>query len=155
MTQRISAEKPPRQRPERRIAGEAKPAKNSPSIRKNHSSFSDHMAEHRIAPAKQQRVRRVPSAAKRSWMIAAQRMLLSRALSWLRGGSVPGKRLRVLETASLGEKRLVAIIQADGGRFLVGCGATGVSLLTRLDQTQNSVSAPDPVVAFVGPAECR
>ena len=36
-------------------------------------------------------------------------------------------------TASLGEKRFVAVIQVDGLEFLVGGGTTGVSLLAQLN----------------------
>jgi flagellar biogenesis protein FliO len=42
------------------------------------------------------------------------------------------KRLQVAATASLGEKRFVAVIQVDGREFLVGGGATNVSLLAQL-----------------------
>jgi hypothetical protein len=69
-----------------------------------------------------------------------QRGFLSRALSWLNGGFTAPKQLRVLETVALGEKRLVAVIQADGRRFLVGGGPSGVSLLTPLDHAQKSVN---------------
>jgi hypothetical protein len=67
---------------------------------------------------------------------AAAGGLLGRALSWLKTNRSEPGRLRVLETVPLGDKRLVAVIQADGRRFLVGGGQSGVSLLTALDQTQ-------------------
>ncbi len=44
-----------------------------------------------------------------------------------------GKRLRVVETVSLGEKRFAAVIHIDGSQFLIGGGADGVSLLATLD----------------------
>jgi hypothetical protein len=71
--------------------------------------------------------------------------LLSRALSWLRGDPPAPKRLRLAETVSLGEKRFVAIIHAEGHKFLVGGGASGVVLLTDLDEGTKSL---DNVQAF-------
>ena len=71
--------------------------------------------------------------------LTGQRGFLGRALSWLNGGFTAPRQLRVLETVALGEKRLVAVIQADGRRFLVGGGPSGVSLLTPLDKVQRSL----------------
>jgi flagellar biogenesis protein FliO len=62
--------------------------------------------------------------------------LLSRALNWIRtrqSGRSRGKRLHVGATVSLGEKRFVAVIQVDGQQFLVGGGATNVTLLAQLN----------------------
>jgi hypothetical protein len=42
------------------------------------------------------------------------------------------KRLRVAETVSLGEKRFVSIVCVEGREFLIGGGASGVSLLAQL-----------------------
>jgi hypothetical protein len=42
------------------------------------------------------------------------------------------KRLQVSATASLGEKRFVAVVQVDGMEFLVGGGPTNVALLAQL-----------------------
>jgi flagellar biogenesis protein FliO len=42
------------------------------------------------------------------------------------------KRLRVAETVSLGEKRFVALVRVEDCEFLIGGGASGVSLLTQL-----------------------
>jgi flagellar biogenesis protein FliO len=44
--------------------------------------------------------------------------------------------LKVSETISLGEKRFVAVIQVDGLQFLLGGGATNVTLLTQLNATE-------------------
>jgi len=38
--------------------------------------------------------------------------------------------------ASLGQKRFVAVVEIDGNRFLVGGGATEVSLLARLNENE-------------------
>jgi flagellar biogenesis protein FliO len=43
------------------------------------------------------------------------------------------KRLHVAETVSLGEKRFVAVLKVDGREFLIGGGATNISLLAQLD----------------------
>ena len=42
------------------------------------------------------------------------------------------RRLRLCESLSLGEKRLVAVIQFEGQQFLVGGSAHSVNLLARL-----------------------
>jgi hypothetical protein len=64
----------------------------------------------------------------------AQSALL-RAWSWLHGKYVnaPSKRLRVAEVVSFGEKRFVALVTVEGREFLIGGGASGVSLMTPLE----------------------
>ena len=47
------------------------------------------------------------------------------------------KTLRLCENLSLGEKRFVAVIQVESERFLIGGAPGSVSLLTRLQETQN------------------
>lgn len=42
------------------------------------------------------------------------------------------KRLLVRETAALGERRFVAVVQFEAKRFLIGYSATTVSLLSSL-----------------------
>jgi flagellar biogenesis protein FliO len=42
------------------------------------------------------------------------------------------RQLRLCESLSLGEKRVVAVIQYEGQKFLVGGSAHSVTLLTRL-----------------------
>jgi flagellar biogenesis protein FliO len=46
-------------------------------------------------------------------------------------GSGP-RRLQLVETVSLGEKRFVAVIHVDGARLLIGGSSSSVSLLTEL-----------------------
>jgi hypothetical protein len=61
--------------------------------------------------------------------------LLSRAWRWFRDRQAARsnpRRLQVAATVSLGEKRFVSVIQVDGLQFLVGGGATNVSLLAQL-----------------------
>ena len=79
--------------------------------------------------------------------------ILSRAFSWLRGAAAPERQLRVLETVPLGEKRSVSIIEAEGRRFLVGCGASGVRLLTRLDEEENCSEESDELEMMGEPVE--
>ncbi len=45
------------------------------------------------------------------------------------------KRLRLCESVSLGDKRLVAVIEYEGRTFLVGGGPQSVTLLTRLGES--------------------
>lgn len=62
--------------------------------------------------------------------------LLSRAWNWIRERQVVrscSRRLHVAATASLGEKRFVAVVQMDGLEFLVGGGASNVVLLAELN----------------------
>lgn len=67
--------------------------------------------------------------------------ILRKTFSWLHKNYSPTakKQLRVSESVSLGEKRFVAIIHADGQKFLIGGGASGVSLLTQLGEQEASV----------------
>jgi hypothetical protein len=102
-------------------------------------SFAEHLGKlGRSALAKEPEVQL--AARKANAPDAGPRGLLSRALSWLNGNIKTTKQLRVLETVTLGEKRMIAVVQADGRRFLVGGGPSGISLLTQLDQTQNPLS---------------
>jgi hypothetical protein len=73
----------------------------------------------------------------------SQPPLLTRAFAWLqtRAALTQNKRLRVCETASLGEKRFVAIVRVEGREFLIGGGAAGVSLLTQLGTAATPVAA--------------
>jgi flagellar biogenesis protein FliO len=57
------------------------------------------------------------------------------------------KRLRVAETVSLGEKRFVALVSVEGREFLIGGGASGVSLLATLGTTAKSTRARKSAVA--------
>jgi hypothetical protein len=49
-----------------------------------------------------------------------------------------GKRLRVAEVTSLGDKRFVALVSVEGREFLIGGGSGGVSLLTPLASVHQS-----------------
>jgi hypothetical protein len=43
------------------------------------------------------------------------------------------RRLRLVETLSLGEKRFVSIVKVDGEQFLLGGSASSLTLLAKLD----------------------
>jgi flagellar biogenesis protein FliO len=66
--------------------------------------------------------------------------LLSNLWRWLKDrqvGRSHTKRLQVTSSVSLGEKRFVAVVQVDGLQFLVGGGASNVSLLAQLDKKES------------------
>ncbi|MGA7156991.1 MAG: flagellar biosynthetic protein FliO [Acidobacteriaceae bacterium] len=65
---------------------------------------------------------------------------LVNALSWLQGryNRCTTRRLRIAESISLGEKRLVAIVSVEGQEFLIGGGAAGMSLLAQLGSERGS-----------------
>jgi len=69
--------------------------------------------------------------------------ILQRAWSWLHGkyALTATKRLRVAETVSLGEKRFVALIRVESSEFLIGGGASGVSLLAQLGKAPGAANA--------------
>jgi hypothetical protein len=75
--------------------------------------------------------------------------LLGSLFSWLRGGAPARKQLRLVETVPLGEKRFVAIIHAQGRKYLVGGGASGVALLTSLDEPASQHDSIAPLAAPV------
>jgi flagellar biogenesis protein FliO len=52
------------------------------------------------------------------------------------------RKLRVSETVTLGEKRVVAVIVADERRFLIGATPNGVSLLAQLDARRELPQIP-------------
>lgn len=87
--------------------------------------------------------------------------LVSRAWNWFRerqAARSSSKRLQVAATVSLGEKRFVAVIQVDGQQFLIGGGATNVTLLAQLNDKESfgnvlsdtmSVSGKQPAVELM------
>jgi hypothetical protein len=58
---------------------------------------------------------------------------LARIWSWLQSRSAYSstKRLRLVETVSLGEKRFVAIVSVENREYLIGGAPSGVSLLAQ------------------------
>ncbi|HZP04913.1 MAG TPA: flagellar biosynthetic protein FliO [Terracidiphilus sp.] len=77
--------------------------------------------------------------------------LVSKAWSWLQKSKFSStKQLRVAETISLGEKRFVALVDIEGQKFLIGGGASGVSLLTQLGAQDSAKEAMQAVEAAAG-----
>ena len=106
-------------------------------------------AEDEAAEAK--RLEKEKAAAQRQVEKAQRRGGL---FSWLRSRRVfAEKQLRVSESLSLGEKRFVAILHAEGRKFLIGGGASGVSLLATLEPPQASANAADLIHLVPGAAE--
>jgi len=71
---------------------------------------------------------------------------LASVWTWLRKNYISSakRRIRVAETVSLGEKRFVAILHVDGCEFLIGGGASGISLLAQMEKPLlSSGAAPD------------
>jgi hypothetical protein len=70
-----------------------------------------------------------------TWLDAGT-ALVSRLWRWVRSIRcirTTNKRVHVAATASLGDKRFVAVIQVDDLQFLIGGGPTKVVLLAKLD----------------------
>ncbi len=108
---------------------------------RNQPSDPDQAAEQPSVFLRGSQTRRVPPPNGKH-LDTAKPDFLSRALSWLRGDVPPSKQLRLVETVPLGEKRFVAIIHAEGHKYLVGGGASGVVLLTQLDGPQEPSGDP-------------
>jgi flagellar biogenesis protein FliO len=62
---------------------------------------------------------------------------LARIWSWLHSKYTKsaGKRLRLSEVVSLGDKRFVALVKVEDREFLVGGASSGLSLLAQLEKT--------------------
>lgn len=58
---------------------------------------------------------------------------LRQALPAVRVRRAP-RRLRLCESVALGEKRIVAVVQYEGQKFLIGGSAHSVNLLARLGE---------------------
>ena len=89
-----------------------------------------------IAPASELNSRKTNSPVR---LQSFAKQLVS-GISWFLGKvkvQASRKTLRLCENLPLGDKRFVAVIQVESERFLIGGAAGSVSLLTRLEQTQN------------------
>lgn len=146
MNSKIAAEKTPKYRAPRRAAKEAKPIGFAAAAAAQPASIIGY-GTCRISevPKRRKRTRRVaqkkepkPAFVVPGFRVEPQPNLLSRALSWLRSRTVAPKQLHVEDTVSLGDKRFVAILHAEGRKFLIGGGTAGVSLLKQLDETSES-----------------
>ena len=64
------------------------------------------------------------------------RSVIWRSISWVRRSGSKRKTLAVRETAALGDRRFVSVIQFERQRFLIGSGPSSVTLLAQLpDET--------------------
>lgn len=65
---------------------------------------------------------------------------LTRAAKWMQiraNTQLKSRELQVCESTQLGDKRFVALIQADGQRFLIGGTSNSISLLATLPARKN------------------
>jgi hypothetical protein len=169
MNLKIRIERPMREAAPRKTAQqpEQQPAKRQPApVRRPFlSSLEDFADTRKVEALKNQQIfkisetrqvpppRRVPAPQTISSKTPAptpRPTLLSRAISLLRSAAPAAKQLKLVESVSLGEKRFVAVVHADGRRFLVGGGASGVSLLAQLEESPKST---ENLRSFAGPTE--
>jgi hypothetical protein len=154
MNLKISVERPSSQRVPRRSVRELKQpvVQQSPAVRAIRAPYPDYTGEQEITSLRNQQVslrtppaRLVPPPQPKPEPVAEQPKpgLLGRTFKWLRSNAAPEKKLRVVETVPMGDKRMVAIIEADGQRFLVGCSSNGVSLLSSLKEEQSQAVTLD------------
>ncbi|HSZ16183.1 MAG TPA: flagellar biosynthetic protein FliO [Terracidiphilus sp.] len=117
------------------------------------SSLASYGGTRKMEALKNQQItRRIPRP-KLPEPVEPQPGFFGRAFSWLRVGAAAPKQLQVVETVSLGEKRFVAIVQADGRKFLIGGGTAGVSLLTQLDDATEIVDDLESLAELSEPSE--
>ena len=142
MNLKISVDKPSLHRAPRRVVRELKATEYAPAASPRSASLEGYLGARKIEALKRQQVHRVPKPKlppPPPPPAAPQPGFLSRAFSFLGGGAVPTKQLRLVETISLGEKRFAAILYVEGRRYLVGGGTAGVSLLAPLDETPETL----------------
>lgn len=169
MNLKIRIERPMREAAPRKTAQEPaqQPAKRQPApVRRPFlSSLEDYADTRKVEALKNQQVFKIsetrqilpprPVAAPKSISSKTlaqppRRGLLSRAISLLRAAAPAARQLKLVESVSLGEKRFVAVVHADGRRFLVGGGSSGVSLLAQLEESPKST---ENLRTFAGPTE--
>jgi hypothetical protein len=78
--------------------------------------------------------------------------ILAHIRSWLHSKYTmsSAKRLRVTEMVPLGEKRFLAVVSVEGREFLIGGGASGVSVVTQLQGALENAGAPGTDFALQG-----
>jgi hypothetical protein len=81
--------------------------------------------------------------------------VLGRAWSWVHSkyALTATRRMRVVETLPLGEKRFVAVVRVEQREFLVGGGSSGVSLLAQLDPVPDPIDGSQPLSDIEGDLE--
>jgi hypothetical protein len=55
-----------------------------------------------------------------------------------------------MEMVPLGEKRFLAVVSVEGHEFLIGGGASGVSVVTQLEDALGSAAVPRTDFALQG-----
>ena len=153
MNLKISVEKPSMHRMPRRAVRESKATEYLATPSQHSSSLQSYTGGRKMEALRNQQVRRVPKPKLPPEPVASQPNFLSRAFSWLGARTAVEKQLRVAETLALGEKRFVAILHAEGRRYLIGGGTAGVSLLAQLDETQESVQDLESLDELLEPSE--
>jgi Flagellar biosynthesis protein, FliO len=140
MNLKISVDRPSLHRaPRKPVSREPKSLDFASTANSAGSSLATYPPVRKIeALRRQQVVRRVPRP-KLPEPVVPQPSFFSRAFGWLGVGTSTPKQLQVVETLPLGEKRFVAILNAEGRKFLIGGGAAGVSLLTQLDDATETI----------------
>lgn len=150
MNQNLPSETRPTRKPRRKQVKEVKPAPVETSFL---ASLASYGSRQKLVQVNRPKNRKVPAPKTASAVLAQlQASVFGRIFSFLRARAVAPKQLRVAETVSLGEKRFVAIVQVEGQRFLIGGGASGVSLLTELDRAPKSktVALNDAITELAG-----
>lgn len=91
--------------------------------------------------------RPIPAPVRKS-SAAALAPSLARGWEWLRKNQrlTSKKQLRVSDTVGLGEKRFVALLHFEGRKFVIGGGASSVSLLTELGEATTVPGAMQPAL---------
>jgi hypothetical protein len=80
------------------------------------------------------------------------RWVTSRSSGILTRGAA--RRLRVMETVALGEKRFVSILHVDGEQFLVGGSSSHIVLLAKLDPKAEGLD-PESFERVLSRTNCR
>jgi hypothetical protein len=113
------------------------------------AALNSYAGDQKLNALKHQKVNRIHPP-KRDSQRPSKPGALKRAFSWLHRNYTASatKQLRVAETVSLGEKRFVAIIHAEGHKYLVGGGATGVSLLAQLGKLPEIAEVHSSILDF-------
>lgn len=75
--------------------------------------------------------------------IPERRGMAEKIRTWMLRIRGPARQLRMCESLSLGEKRLVAVVQFEGQRYLVGATGASITLLSKLpDSGEAGPSTP-------------
>jgi flagellar biosynthesis protein FliO len=144
MNLKISVDRPSLHRtPRKPVSREPKALDYASSSGSTGASLANYPATRKIEALRRQQVaRRVPRP-KMPEPVIPQPSFFNRAFGWLGVGNAQPKQLQVVETLPLGEKRFVAILNAEGRKFLIGGGSAGVSLLTQLDDATENFEETD------------